>query len=58
MRYEYKCESEECNCNEEIVIIDKPMAEVSRDEFCEKCKSKLKRVYSTCGIKTHDGYKS
>jgi len=52
--YKYKCEK----CNEEIEIT-KPMADSSKEEFCEECKHPLKRIYSLMGCQTFgDGYRS
>ena len=52
MVYVYKCP----NC-ETVVEINKPIAESSRVEHCEKCNSVLNRCYNISGIKTGDGIK-
>ena len=52
MLYEYKCE----NC-EKITLVDKPMSEVSKLEFCDTCKQMMIRLFSNPRIKTGDGLK-
>lgn len=52
MKYEYKCNH--CNSTE---IVDKPIKESSRAEYCIKCKKEMNRVYSASSIKTSDGVK-
>lgn len=39
-RYDYKCD----NCNR-TVTINKPMKEAAKEEYCELCETKMKRVY-------------
>ena len=50
MTYQYTC----FTCNE-TKTIEKPMAESSKKEYCEKCKSGLVRVFTSPTIKTGDG---
>jgi predicted nucleic acid-binding Zn ribbon protein len=52
MKYSYKCE----NC-EKKTIIEKPMSESGRVEFCEICENELKRVYEPTTVVTADGIK-
>lgn len=52
MIYEYRCE----NCDK-TVLVDKPMYEVSKLEFCETCKQVMMRLFSNPRIKTSDGLK-
>ena len=52
MIYEYKCE----NCDK-TALVDKPMYEVSKLEFCDKCKQVMMRLFSNPRIKTSDGLK-
>lgn len=54
MKYEYICQ--ECGFNR---VVDKPMLQSGKEEFCDKCSSQrpLKRIYGATGIKTGDGFK-
>jgi len=51
MTYLYKCENVECEMHDEVVEVDKPMAESSRTEYCEKCSGELTRVYTSPAVK-------
>ena len=53
MRYPYEC----VVCKTDV-IIDKPMMESDRVEYCSKCENVLKRIYGVGGIKTADGMKT
>ena len=58
MRYSYTCENENCENFEKEIVIDKPSSEASKDEYCEKCQEKLRRIYGCAGHATFsDGYK-
>jgi len=54
MTYSYRCNNEKCKVKE--VIINKPMAESGKIEYCQKCGSTLVRCYIT-SIVTGDGFK-
>jgi predicted nucleic acid-binding Zn ribbon protein len=58
MKYEYKCVNIQCKKRNEIIVIDKPMSEASKSEYCEECKEPLQKVFGSPGVKTGDGYKS
>jgi len=51
MLYPYECKNKDCDLIDKKIIIDKPMSESSREEFCEKCDSKLERVWLSTSIK-------
>jgi len=53
MTYQYKCE----HCEKEIEIT-KSIYSSSRIESCQVCNSELKRIYTSSGIKTGDGFKN
>ena len=48
----------DCPNRNEIVTINKPMQDASKEEFCTECKNTLQRVFSSPGVRTGDGYKS
>jgi len=54
MKYPYKCE--DCKAD---YLINKPICECGREEFCQECDSKkpLLRIYNASSIKTNDGFK-
>ena len=57
-RYNYKCVNGHCEDNNKLVEISKPMADGGKEEFCEKCKGEMNKVYGSPGINTFgDGYK-
>jgi predicted nucleic acid-binding Zn ribbon protein len=57
--YGYKCKNEKCSEYDKEVSVSKSMNDSSREEFCEKCKEKIERVFSLGGHATFgDGYKS
>jgi predicted nucleic acid-binding Zn ribbon protein len=58
MTYLYKCENENCKNVDVIIEINKSITESSKEETCEWCAEKLKRVYTSPGVKTSDGFKS
>jgi len=59
MKYIYQCNNEKCENFEKEVEINKPIADSSKEEFCEKCKEEMSRVFKPFGLKTAgDGYKS
>lgn len=45
MKYEYKCDNKDCVVK--TIIINKPMCESSRKEYCKICNKELSRVYNT-----------
>ena len=53
MTYAYICP----HCEKQTVI-NKPMSESDRAEYCEVCEGGLKRVYESPMISTADGVKS
>jgi len=40
MIYEYTCEKDGCPNRQEVIEVSKPVAEIDRDELCEKCSEK------------------
>jgi predicted nucleic acid-binding Zn ribbon protein len=58
MTYLYQCTDEKCQGSKEVTEVCKPMSESSRKEFCPLCGGEMKRVYTSPGVKTSDGYKS
>ena len=58
MTYEYKCNNLECAKRNEIIAIQKPMAEAGEEELCTECKEVLQKVFGSPAISTSDGYKS
>ena len=57
MRYNYRCNNEECTSYDVVVSVEKPMSESSKIELCRKCNSVLTRQYSVPSIGTSDGFK-
>ena len=55
MKYKYECRNKECPVKD--TIVNKPMDESSRPEFCKECGDVLYRTYSTPSISTSDGFK-
>ena len=53
MLYEYYCEK----CVK-TTTVSKPMSESSRDEYCDECKKKIRRIFAAPSISTNDGFKS
>jgi len=45
MKYEYSCKNKYCGVK--TIIVNKPMSESSRKEYCEICDKELSRVYNT-----------
>ena len=58
MKYTYKCKNKDCENFDKEVIIEKSMSESGREEFCEKCNSKMIKVYNSAAIRTGDNFKS
>jgi hypothetical protein len=52
MRYRYECINPECSANGDVVVIQKPMSECSRVEFCESCGEVIERTMDSlvCGM--------
>ena len=52
MRYRYECKNPECSANGEVVVIEKPMAECSRVEYCDICGAIIERTIASmvCGM--------
>ena len=57
MKYQYKCENENCKNVGIIVEIDKPIKDSDRRESCEWCAQDLVRVWVSPSVKTSDGFK-
>ena len=52
MRYKYACNNPECPANGDVVVIQKPMAECGRVEYCESCGEIIEKTIESmvCGI--------
>lgn len=44
MRYEYACNGSDCGKQDVRVEIEKPLADLDRPEYCDKCKRPMRRV--------------
>jgi predicted nucleic acid-binding Zn ribbon protein len=58
MKYEYKCVNIQCNERNDIKIIEKPMNEAGKSEYCKECGEVMQKIFGSPSIKTNDGYKS
>ena len=56
MKYDFKCQNEECFEHGITIEKDIPLNEY-KEPNCEYCNKKMERVYSSYSIKTSDGFK-
>jgi hypothetical protein len=57
MKYEFVCDNPKCGEYGIPVTLEMHMSEVGTPQYCPHCKEQLRRVYSSFGLKTNDGYK-
>jgi predicted nucleic acid-binding Zn ribbon protein len=57
MIYAFICVQPGCELEDVTVKRNISYDQIS-EQCCEKCGEKIRRIYTSCGIKTSDGYKT